>query len=183
MLHAGVLKKFGLYGLAQIAGTLASESAQTWSTLNFMVGSWKCYFCRTGYYCSKQLGNRWLVMDPSCIWVIVSWESELAVYWVLLQNHANGSSRPFRLSDVFAFPNTIAGRKLRNELKCDGLAKQTPLRLLFRCSISCHYWITRVWEFWVNSSFFFPWVKNRGICLLDLGSIRNYHFCNFRLVR
>ena len=50
MLHAGVLKKFGLYGLLRLAIPMLPEGARHWATLLDRAVTRQHHLCRTGYH-------------------------------------------------------------------------------------------------------------------------------------
>ena len=88
----------------------------------------------------------------------------------------------FRLSDVFAFQYIYRRTETYEMNEMGGLAKQTPARLLFSAAASlATIGLPGFGNFWGEFGvFLLPLGENLGHAFLDLGSIRNYHFGNFR---
>ena len=131
MLHAGVLKKFGLYGLVQIAAPLLPESAQTWSTLILWLALGNVIFVGLVTIAQNNLksmvGNG-SVMHMGYCFLGIGACSSLGASSAIMLMVAHGLS----VSLMFLLSQYIYRRTETYEMnEMGGLAKQTPLLACF----------------------------------------------------
>ena len=131
MLHAGVLKKFGLYGLVQIAAPLLPESAQTWSTLILWLALGNVIFVGLVTIAQNNLksmvGNG-SVMHMGYCFLGIGACSSLGASSAIMLMVAHGLS----VSLMFLLSQYIYRRTETYEMnEMGGLAQQTPLLACF----------------------------------------------------
>ena len=131
MLHAGVLKKFGLYGLIQVAVPLLPESAQSWSTLLLWLALGNVLFVGMVAIAQtnlKSMVGNGSVMHMGYCFLGIGVCSSLGASSAVMLMVAHGLS----VSLMFLLAHYIHRRTDTHEmLEMGGLAKQTPLLACF----------------------------------------------------
>ncbi|MDG1137906.1 MAG: NADH-quinone oxidoreductase subunit M [Opitutales bacterium] len=131
MLHAGVLKKFGLYGLIQVATPLLPESAQSWSTLLLWLALGNVLFVGMVAIAQtnlKSMVGNGSVMHMGYCFLGIGVCSSLGASSAIMLMVAHGLS----VSLMFLLAHYIQRRTDTFEMSdMGGLAKQTPLLACF----------------------------------------------------
>ncbi len=131
MLHAGVLKKFGLYGLIQVAAPLLPESAQSWSPLLLWLALGNVLFVGMVAIAQtnlKSMVGNGSVMHMGYCFLGIGVCSSLGASSAIMLMVAHGLS----VSLMFLLAHYIQRRADTMEMsEMGGLAKQTPLLACF----------------------------------------------------
>ena len=131
MLHAGVLKKFGLYGLVQVAAPLLPEAAQEWSSLLLWLALGNVLFVGMVAIAQtnlKSMVGNGSVMHMGYCFLGVGVCSSLGASSAIMLMVAHGLS----VSLMFLLTQFIYRRTSTHEmLEMGGLAKQTPILACF----------------------------------------------------
>ena len=130
MLHAGVLKKFGLYGLIQIAVPLC-QKVQSLEPIFNVVGFGKYLF--VGFVTMAQTNLKvWWAMVQLCIWGIVFLELQHVPHWVRCRGNVDGCSWSVGFSYVPSCHTDIIKRSGTFEMdEMGGLGQKLPFLACF----------------------------------------------------